>query len=50
MKSAIIHIRTTPERKATISKLAKSLPGYTATRLIEEGVDMIIAKKSKAKK
>jgi hypothetical protein len=48
-KTAIIHIRTTPERKATVSKLAKALPGYTATRLIEEGVDLIVAKKSRVK-
>lgn len=46
-KTAIIHIRTTPDRKASIHSLAQRLPGYTATRLVEEGVDLIVAKKSK---
>lgn len=46
-KSAIIHIRTTKERKDAVIKVAKQLCGYTQTKVIEEGIDLFLKKKAK---
>lgn len=46
-KSAIIHVRTTEERKKAILDASKKLCGYTQTRIIEEGVDLFLKKKVK---
>jgi hypothetical protein len=46
-KSAIIHVRTTAERKDAILKASQTLKGYTQTRIVEEGVDLLLKKKAK---
>jgi hypothetical protein len=41
-KSAIIHIRTTAFRKEEMLQAVDRVDGYTQTRLVEEGVDLML--------
>jgi hypothetical protein len=44
-KSAIIHVRTTEDRKNAIIEAAKKHEGYTQTRIVEEGIDLLLKAK-----
>jgi uncharacterized protein (DUF1778 family) len=44
MKEAVINFRTTADRKQRLKKAAAETEGYTMTRLLEEGADMVLEK------